>query len=529
MSNPPVVPRLVELRLALPGTPGGDLIDGSGSAASLLKPAGLDSDIDLSRRSGLSPAAFTPTSEQARTKLSAILNGEGVLVSTGQQPGLFLGPLYVLYKIFSAVAHARRIEQATGRPAVASFWVAADDHDWDEVATARIVNRSGVVESMRIPPAAGEAGRSVGSVRLGAEIVPLLDHFTDAAGKSEFAEPALAPLRRAYTPGATVSGAFQSAFAELLRGFDLVLFDPAHEEVRREAVPFLRRVLEDSQGVSEAIDEGSAAVVAAGYEQRLRPPAAGTQVFYDDGRTRSHLLRESAGLRNGQSGELRPTEEWLAQLEAEPERFSAAAALRPPLESWLLPVAQTVLGPGELAYWAQLGPLFRCLDVDMPQTTPRSSWLLIEPRVDRWLRGAAASAEELADGSTSVEHRITRDSRPEQIEYGFERVRSDFEANLAELEEGSESEFPGLASAFGKARKSVESTLAALERTIDSRVRESRKTRLDGARRAANLLYPEGQPQERVDSPFSFLVRYGPSFLTALAAAHGIPDGGDTD
>ena len=115
------------------------------------------------------------------------------------------------------------------------------------------------------------------------------------------------------------------------------------------------------------------------------------------------------------------------------------------------------------------------------------------------------------------------------VERNLERLRSGFETNLAELEQDSESAIPGLASAFGKARKSVESTLAALERTIDGRVRESTRTRLAGARRAANLLYPDGQPQERVDSPFSFIVRYGPAFLTALAAAHGIADGGATD
>jgi len=529
MSNPLVVPRMVELRPAPPGTPGGDLIDASGSAAGLLMPVGPDADIDLSRPSSVSTAAFTPTSEQAGAKLAAILRGEGVLVSTGQQPGLFLGPLYVVYKILSAISHARRIEQATGRPAVACFWIAADDHDWDEVGTARIVSRTGVIESMRITPDAGEAGRSVGSARLGADIVPLLGQFAEAAGESEFAAAALAPLQRAYTQGATVSGAFQSAFAELLHGYDLVLFDPGDPEVRREAVPFLRRVLEEGHGVSEAIDEGTAAVVAAGYAQRLSPPRAGTQVFFDDGRTRSHLLRESAGLRNGESGDLRPTEDWLALLEAEPERFSAAAALRPSLESWLLPVARTVLGPGEMAYWAQLGPLFDLLDLKMPQITPRSSWLMIEPRVDRWLDGLEASAEDLADGGTSVERRITREGRPEAIENGLDRLRTEVETTLAELERASSVEIPGLTSAFGKARKSVESTLAGLERTIDGRVRESSGTRLDRLRRAADLLYPGGQPQERVDSPFSFLVRYGPSFLTALAAAHGIPDSGATN
>jgi bacillithiol biosynthesis cysteine-adding enzyme BshC len=520
---------MVELRCAPPGTPGGDLGDRSGAAASLLRPVGPDSEIDLSRPSGLSTAAFTPTSGRAREKLSAILDGEGVLVSTGQQPGLFLGPLYVLYKILSAVSHAGRIEQATGRPAVASFWVAADDHDWDEVGTASIVNRTGLIETLRISPDAGEANRSVGSATLGPEIDVLLDQFAAAAGESEFSAAALAPLRSAYAPLATVSGAFRSALAELLHAFDLVLFDPTHQDVRREAIPFFHNVLEQRTRVSEAMREGRDAVIDAGYDPRLKPPESGTQIFYDDGRSRSHLLTEEGGLRNGKAGELRPIEDWLVMLEAEPERFTAAAALRPALESWLLPVARTVLGPGELAYWAQLGPLFELLSVDMPQTSPRTSWIVVEPRVERWLSGVGATVEDLAAGAESLERRITREGRPKGIGHDLQRLLADFDANLAELERASESQIPGLGSAFGKARKSVETAFTALERTIDGRIKESHATMLDRVRRAADRLYPGGRPQERIDSPFSFLARYGPSFLTAVAAAHGIRDGKDTD
>lgn len=299
MSGPLAGPRMVEQRLAPPGTPGGDLIDGGDAASALLRPVGPDSDIDLSRPSCLSTAAFTPTSARAEAKLSTILAGDGVLVSTGQQPGLFLGPLYVLYKMFSAVSHARRIEQATGRPAVASFWVAADDHDWEEVGTARIVDRTGEIETMSIAPLPGDAGRSVGPASLGPEIRPLLDRFVAAAGESDFAVAALAPLTRGYMPGSTVSGAFQSAYAALVEGFDVLLFDPMHAEVRREAVPFLRQALEYGPRVSEAMREGTTAAISAGYDPRLRPPEAGIQVFFDDGTTRSHLLAEGAGSETG--------------------------------------------------------------------------------------------------------------------------------------------------------------------------------------------------------------------------------------
>jgi uncharacterized protein YllA (UPF0747 family) len=212
-------------------------------------------------------------------------------------------------------------------------------------------------------------------------------------------------------------------------------------------------------------------------------------------------------------------------LATDPDRFSAAAALRPVLESWLLPVARTVLGPGELAYWAQLGPLFDLFDVEMPQTAPRRSWIVVEPRVDRWLRGIGAQVEDLADGGEALARRVTREGRPEAIGEGLERLTADFEENLARLETAAGAELPGLGSAFGKARKSVANTLAALERTVDGRIREAQGSSLDRIERAAALLYPGGQPQERADSLFSFLARYGPSFLTAVAAAHGIPPG----
>lgn len=524
MNGPVVAPRMIELDLAAPGSPGGDLLTGSGSAAGLLKESGPESDIALSRPARISSAAFTPASDRARDRLAAILNGDGILVSTGQQPGLFLGPLYVLYKIFSAISHARRIEQATGRPALASFWVAGDDHDWNEVGTAKIVSRTGEIERVSIEPSPAQARRSVGTARLGEDISARLGRFAAAAGESEFAAEALAPLRQAYVPGATFSSAFTAALAGILAGFDVALFDPAHPEVRRAAVPFYQHVLELDDGVSRAVEEGAGAVVSAGYDPTLRPPGSGIQIFYDDGRTRAHLLRDSIGLRNGDSGESRSRNHWTTVLETEPDRFSAAAALRPALESWLLPVARTVLGPGELAYWAQLGPLFRLLDVEMPETVPRRSWLLVEPRVDRWLAGLGVSAADLADGGAAVERRLTREVRPEAVDQSLERLKTDFKKNLSELARISESELPGLSAAFGKAGKSVTDVLEALERTLDGRARESQEIMISRASRAAELLYPGGQPQERIDSPVSFLVRYGSGFLPALAAAHGIVD-----
>jgi bacillithiol biosynthesis cysteine-adding enzyme BshC len=518
----PVLPRFVALPPAPAGTIAGDFHAGSPVAGSLLHRAGPDGEVAAGRRSSLSEAAFTPTTARAASKLPGILSGEGILVSTGQQPGLFLGPLYTLYKVLSAVAEAERIEAATGRPALASFWIAADDHDWEEVGTASIVDRGGTVRRMSLQPTDSEARRAVGASRLADRVLPLCDEFLDAAGASEFAPAADRMLRSSYTPPARVAEAFRDGFAELLGIVDAVLFDPTHVEVREASRPLLSKLLTDPALVERSFDTGAAEVAAAGYEPRLHRPDGGALLFFDDGRSRSHLLRSGEGYRNGRDGEWKSRREWRSLLESEPSRFSPAAATRPILESSLLPVGRTVLGPGELAYWAQLGPLFRALETELPQTNARQSWLILEPKVERWLQGLDADPLELADGGTAAERRITSHHRPPEVERGLGDTRATINEKLGTLQGIMRAELPGLEASFGKTRKRLAVAMDELEAAVDARVRESRQVSIQRVRRSAGLLYPEGKRQERVDSVFAFLVRYGPSFVESLVAAHGI-------
>ena len=520
------LPSFIRIRPGPAGTVAGDVHDGRPPAAELLRLPGPDRKVQLDgRRARVSEAPFTPTTRAAAAKLDRILNGEGVLVSTGQQPVLFTGPLFTLYKALTAVAHARRIEAATGRPALASFWIAGDDHDWEEVGTASLLDRSGAIRRVRIAPDQLEAGRSVGPAQLGGRVQPLLDAFLSAAGESEFAAAAAGLLRGSYTEDECMTGAFRDAFAGLLGDVDLVLFDPGHDEARTAAVPFLAALLEQSKEAAEAFESGTAEVMSRGYDPQLRRPEGGAQLFFDDGAARRHLLSVAGGFRAGKEGEAASTSEWRARLEAEPARFSPAAATRPILESWLLPVARTVLGPGELAYWAQLGPLFEQLSVQRPEMVSRLSWLVVEPRVERWLAAAEAGPLELEYGVEVIEARITSEHRPEEIERQLSELREALDEKTELLAAATRERIPGLDSAFGKTRKLVGDAIEGLEATIDARVLESKRNSIERVRRAATLLYPDGRRQERIDSVFPFLVRYGPSFLAALAEEHGARDG----
>lgn len=504
------------------GSVAGDLHDRVGQAANLLHPAGPDRAVPAGRPGIVGSAPFRATTAGADEKLRTILGGGGVLVSTGQQPGLFLGPLYTLYKLLTAVACAQRIEVATGRPALASFWIAGDDHDWDEVGTASLVDRGGTVQRVVLEPESWEVGRAVGAAQLGTRIVPLLGHFLEAAGESEFAPEVAGLLKTAYAPSETMTGAFREGILGLLDGIEFALFDPTHPEAREAAIPLLSRLLANSEAVSDALQSGTMRVEDAGYAVQLRPPPDGSQVFFDDGGGRVHLIREAGGFRHGREGDWRSIDDWLALLESEPSRFSPAAATRPMLESELLPVARTVLGPGEMAYWAQLGPLFEQLSVPFPETVSRDSWMIVEPKVRRWLDGMDADPMELEDGVEAVERRFAETNRPDEVDRGIRELETSLKRRLTELADTTRSVLPGLDAAFGKSEKAIRDALTELEGTIDRRVRETRRTSIERARRAAALLYPEGRRQERIDSPVSFLVRYGHVFVREVSIASGI-------
>jgi bacillithiol biosynthesis cysteine-adding enzyme BshC len=512
--------------LAAPGTPAGDALRGEGPIRGILPglPAATE---EIRRRADAgSPArlpasAFRAACSADADKLAAILGGEGVLVSTGQQPNLFGGPLYVLYKALGACGVAEAIEAAHGIPALPIFWVASDDHDWDEVGQVSVLDADGGRREVRLAPPEGRAGRSVGGTRVPGTIAGHIDDLFQCLPRSEFSGDYLDLVRDAYDPSRTLGEAFMELLTGLLGDRGLVFLDSSAGPVREAAAPLYARVLRERRRVAEALAEGEAAVEAAGYEAQLHRRAGGIPLFLDTPGGRVRLLSEGEGIRAGAGGELEPESEILALLEASPERFSPNVALRPVLESWLLPVAATVLGPSELAYWAELPPLFEWAETPLPAARPRPSWNVLESKVLKVLDKLGADPEAFADGGRQLEARVTEEGLPDPVRGALDEARRDVGAAFGALEEAVEAELPGVRASVGSARHAAFSALEELQRAVLGRVRERQSVLVEQIHKAARHLYPDGKPQERVISPLYFLVRYGAAFLSGAARAAG--------
>lgn len=459
------------------------------------------------------------SSPQARRRLDRVLEGDGVLVTTGQQPVLFLGPLYVLYKAVTAVETARRLEEA-GTPALALFWVASDDHDWPEVGRTRILDRGNELRTLGLPAPPGREGRSVGRTTLPGGIEGLIDEMSETLPSSEFTPFWLESIRDAYRPGSTVGGAFAELLRAVLDGRDFALLDSASPTVREAAAPLVAEVLSDAASVERALEEGARRVAAAGYDPQAPHEAGGLPLFLDREKGRTRLfLAEGDRVRLGRDGETVSREELRELAREEPGRFSPNVALRPVLESWLLPAARTVVGPSEIAYWAQLPPLFGWAGVPMPAVAPRLAWTVLESKVGKVLEKLDIAPEALDDGGDAVVARITEEGRPEGVEEALRSARRRVGEALEDVEEAVARDLPGIRSAVGAARHEVFASLSGLGDAVDDRVRERRRVLVQQARKAAIHLRPRGEPQERVLSPFYYLSRYGPAFVEAVARA----------
>lgn len=458
-------------------------------------------------RSRLGPESFGVSGPGVRARLESVLQGQGAFVTTGHQPILLLGPLYVLYKALTAISLAARLEQTLGAPVVPLFWIASDDHDWDEVGSTTILDRSDAMRTLALPVPAGGERKSVGSHVLDGAGLDVLDALPEIVPESEFTAHYLKLIRDAYAEGHRLSEAFARFLAGVLGDRGYAWIDSARPELRRAAAPLYRQLVSDWDGVLEAEAAGARALEKAGFDAPISRVEDALPLFFDDGGGRHRVRRGGAA----------PPASWRERLEIAPEGFSPNVASRPALESYLLPVAATVLGPGEIAYWSQLPPLFGALDIPLPSVHPRAAWMLVEARTRRILERTGLSPQDLAAGAEPVVERLTREARPEAVKRALGRFRTDAETDMAAIEAAVAEDLPGLRGAVGKMRKGILDAASELVRQVDRATRERLDVRLGQVRRAGANLFPRRRPQERVLNPLSFLCRYGPGLVERLA------------
>jgi len=472
------------------------------------------------RRIGMSPAV--------ESHLDALEQGASVIVG-GQQAGLFAGPAMVIHKAISIIGAARWAEETTGRRVIPVFWIAGEDHDWAEANHAMLVSSEGALRKIAVEreehPRTSVSRTKLPAESLAEALRKLAETLPDSAHKAEL----LDMLQAACGRSASLSDLFAGVLAGLFAKEGLVLMDADDPELRRVEGPMFARLIEAGEQLEDAYAASGGRIEAMGYPLQVesQPGCANLFVYRDDrvqpgaGKMAGErvLLYRRDGQYADRKGTLAVERDRLLQLASEaPELLSNNVLTRPIMQDYVLPVLGTVLGPGEIAYWAQTGDAFRALGMRMPIVVPRMSFTI----VDESLKKRMASFDLTLDDVRSrlderkaawLERQGTAlpDSLFEEAEQRFAALYEPLLHSLAD--------FDGGLGALG--RKNRERILEQI-RYLQGKAREAHRNRYEAELRRfdtiAAWLSPEGQPQERVVSSASLWNRYGRHWLDSLLA-----------
>ncbi len=474
------------------------------------------------RAGGLDPqleAAFVPG--PARDAALARLREPGALaVTSGQQPGLFTGPLYTVHKALSTAALARVLERRWSRPVVPIFWIAGDDHDFTEASSATWLAADGSLASASLPPRPPEAPLTpMYRQPLGEGLEAALELLGSSLPATEFRDETLAWLHRHYRPDVTVAAAFAGAMAELLAPAGIVCFDSTHPSAKRAAAPLVLRALERAAEIDDALEREAE---SAGENARTSGVVLGdgaALVMLEASQGRDRLVAADSGFVTRRGKERFELDELRRIAETDPTRLSPNVLLRPVVESALLPTVAYLGGPGELRYLRLTPPVYRALGVEPQRPLPRWSGVLVEPRVDRILEKFGVELADLLDPTGGLESRLVRSQLPPEAVEALARIRTAVEAGYEALERGAKEIDPTLVRPVQGARHQAVAGTHDIEKKLVQHLKRRQETELGQIGRARTAVLPGGKPQERVLTVAPFLARYGPALVTDLGDA----------
>jgi uncharacterized protein YllA (UPF0747 family) len=435
----------------------------------------------------------------AAERLERCARGGGVLVTTGQQPGLFGGPIYTWSKAVSALALADAIEGATGVPTAPLFWAATDDADFAEASWTMVAVQGGVETLQMVRASGGEL--PMARTPLG-DVSHLVEQLELGAGSAAYAG-ALDAVRAAYAPGQTVGGAYLALLRDLLEPLGIAVLDASHPATAAAALPHLRLALTRAAAVEHALQERDREIAARGFEPQVAAVEGLSLVFA-----------------NGAHGKRRiPTAEAVAAGGGGPPgTLSPNVLLRPVIERAILPTVAYVAGPGELAYFAQVSAVADALEIARPLAVPRWSGTIIEPHVARILARHALTPDDFRQPD-AVETRLARAAVPPAVAATVDELRATVTALTLRLESGD-----GAAQAVVPrpvvegARRQLLHRIDRLERRYVAATKRREVEMMADLATARGALYPAGKRQERALNLIPLLARHGPPLLDTMRA-----------
>ena len=424
--------------------------------------------------------------------------------------------MFAVYKALTAVKLAEEAT-AAGVDAVPVFWLATYDHDLAEVNHVSIPGPDGALQVLTTP-SHDVPGAPVSAVRLGEEILPLVDQAANLLGDSEAAQF----LRETYRPGESLGTAFARLYARIFAEWGVILLDASDGELDRVAEPIYRAAIERADELSAALLARGEALEAAGYHQQVKVTESSVLVFTLQQGARTPIQRRGKGdttefvIGADAGAEKLSQSELIARIGSNPEQFSPNVLLRPIVEDYLLPTLAYTGGAAETAYFAQAGAVYEALLGRVTPIVPRFSATIVEPKMQRLIERHGIAVPDVFAGPEALRRQLAERGLPQDLQAAFEAARKSLDSHLSSVKEKLVKLDRTLVDAADTARSKIEYQLERLHSQVARAEAQKSELVARHAETLSHALYPDKGLQERGIGGIYFLARYGRDFLQHL-------------
>jgi bacillithiol biosynthesis cysteine-adding enzyme BshC len=445
------------------------------------------------------------------------LESGAVAIVTGQQTGLFGGPLFTLHKALTAIKLADELNQKRAATFVPIFWLASDDHDFREANHVHILDKNNQALEISYSGHSLDSRIPMYAIKLSQQISEAIQKLDEGTPPSDFKPEVLRALRDAYLPETGMAEAFGKWLMNLCKSFGLILIDASDPRIKWLGKEIFKKEIRDRSPSTRAALESTERLLRKNYHSQVQLHEGVLNLFLvEDARETIEIHDDSFRIK----GKDRAVElnQMLTWVDERPQMFSPNVLLRPIYQDALLPTVAYVAGPGELAYYAQMKGIYESFGMPMPIIYPRKSLTLVESKIQKVLDNYQLGVADFWKQADQLTSEIAKDNLPENLEKRIKNAQQCIDKNLLALENVVVEFDPTLKDAVQNAKGRIQHQVEQIETKIVQSYKKRNEVIVQQISKAANHLYPNHQLQERLLNVTPFLFKYRWEFIQKVYA-----------
>ncbi len=431
-------------------------------------------------------------------------NGTHVVI-TGQQPHIYAGPLYTLYKIITAIKLSKTLTLKTGQNYIPVFWNGSDDHDIDEINKLEFPDKQYGLNTFRFD--INHTGEPIYNFKTSKEFEKTNIEIFYKLRETDFT----AQVKELFTNHTkNIAENVSYVYKKLFHGQGLVVLEP--KILREFSKHIYKKIILNDIEINNTINETGKSGIGLIQKDNI------SNLFAHINGKREKIMINNKGFRCGDKTFLK--NDFADYVYENAVEFSPGVGVRPVVQDYLFPTCAYVAGPGEVSYFSQLKNVYSMLETNMPAIFPRVSATVITGREKRVIDKYGFAAHDIINGNIE----ISDDSRTEQEKIKINEFTKQIWKQVDNLTEYVKDK-------GNEPLQSINSSLRKIEYELNKVEEKYIKAyeRLQGVERGQieklkSSLTPNNALQERIFSPLYYINLFGQNFINNLIKSFNIDE-----